>query len=316
MFPKSRSFVAPAIRMPRAVVLVFAVTGFMAFTGGPAIANHVTCGDLITEDTILDADLTCDTPGVPALTIAADGVTLDLGGHMVVSFESVGVLNDGHDGVTIRNGRIGTPAPHAIVIRHANGNRLEGLGAGGGGGGPGALLDDSDDSRVVRSSFGGDIGGLRLTNGSDRNVIERNSLRAGIGSGLFLRDSDDNVVRRNSFGNTETAALRVYEGSDNTAVIRNELRGGGVGGFGEGLVVSDGTTNTLLVRNQVSGYMGQGFLGYFGNGIRVESASTTLTRNTSNDNLFWGILAVPGVIDGGHNTASGNGAGQCQNVSC
>jgi hypothetical protein len=49
----------------------------------------------------------------------------------------------------------------------------------------------------------------------------------------------------------------------------------------------------------------------------VRSASTTLTKNTANDNGDLGIEAVPGVIDGGGNRARGNGnPAQCLNVSC
>jgi hypothetical protein len=43
-------------------------------------ARRLNCGDVITEDTVLASDLTCAGNG---LTIGADGVTLDLGGHMI-----------------------------------------------------------------------------------------------------------------------------------------------------------------------------------------------------------------------------------------
>jgi hypothetical protein len=42
-----------------------------------------------------------------------------------------------------------------------------------------------------------------------------------------------------------------------------------------------------------------------------------LTSNTANDNVDFGIEAVPGVIDGGGNRAFGNGNPlQCLNVVC
>ena len=42
-----------------------------------------------------------------------------------------------------------------------------------------------------------------------------------------------------------------------------------------------------------------------------------MTRNTANDNRDLGIEAVPGVIDGGGNRASGNGnVLQCTSVAC
>ena len=52
------------------------------------------------------------------------------------------------------------------------------------------------------------------------------------------------------------------------------------------------------------------------NGI-LDNPRTTITANTANDNLDYGIEAVAGVTDGGGNTASGNGnPAQCLNVTC
>src|SRR5918995_4880123 len=68
------------------VIFALAVAGLMAFGASQASASHVSCGDVITEDTTLDSDLDCgDLSGgaPPALTIGADGVTLDLNGHTI-----------------------------------------------------------------------------------------------------------------------------------------------------------------------------------------------------------------------------------------
>jgi parallel beta-helix repeat protein len=46
-------------------------------------------------------------------------------------------------------------------------------------------------------------------------------------------------------------------------------------------------------------------------GIFVELAGNTLTRNVTNDNQLDGISAPPGTIDGGGNTATGNGNTNC-----
>ena len=52
-------------------------------------------------------------------------------------------------------------------------------------------------------------------------------------------------------------------------------------------------------------------------GIDAAASGTTVTANTANDNTDLGIEAVPGVIDGGGNKASGNGnPAQCLNVRC
>ena len=70
--------------MPRLIgpgfLTVLAVATLLA-SGGQALASHVQCGDVITQDTTLDSDL-IDCPG-DGLVIGADDVTLDLNGHTV-----------------------------------------------------------------------------------------------------------------------------------------------------------------------------------------------------------------------------------------
>ena len=69
-----------------------------AFAAAPPAAA-VQCGQVITSDTTLANDLV-DCPGT-ALTIGADGVTLDLGGHLVDGTNapgSEGIAVDGRRG--------------------------------------------------------------------------------------------------------------------------------------------------------------------------------------------------------------------------
>jgi hypothetical protein len=66
---------------------------------------------------------------------------------------------------------------------------------------------------------------------------------------------------------------------------------------------------TLLYENRVEKSAGDG--------IHVHEAATTITKHSANDNGEYGIEAVPGVIDGGGNKASGNGNPlQCLYVEC
>jgi len=58
------------------------------------------------------------------------------------------------------------------------------------------------------------------------------------------------------------------------------------------------------------------FLRNRGDGLLVTSPGTlTVSRNVARGNTGWGLY-VPGVIDGGGNVASGNGAGDCLGVAC
>lgn len=84
------------------LILVQLVVGFPA-DSRPAIS----CGDVITENTTLDADLACP-PGTEwAINIGASNITLDLGGHTISGHApGVGVLATDREGIAIRNGAI------------------------------------------------------------------------------------------------------------------------------------------------------------------------------------------------------------------
>lgn len=68
---------------------------------------EISCGQTITEDTILTEDLACPPGTESAIVIGASNITLDLGGHVISGFApGTGVLSAGHEGITVRNGTI------------------------------------------------------------------------------------------------------------------------------------------------------------------------------------------------------------------
>jgi parallel beta-helix repeat protein len=104
----------------------------------------------------------------------------------------------------------------------------------------------------------------------------------------------------------ERVVLGVYEyaGHSNQVTRNAILRNGS-----DGLLVGNYTPGTVVERNVASENGGDG--------ITALNLETTLTGNTANKNVNLGIEAVPGVIDGGHNRASGNGNPlQCLNIFC
>ena len=169
--------------MPRFLGLVVGALAVMLFAlqGGQAFAAHVTCGDVITQDTTLDSDLV-DCPG-DGLVIGADGVTLDLGGHIVDGtgtgcgianghHECVFPVEDGYERVIVRNGAV-SQFYHGVGVTEADDNALLGL--------------------RVRNC---DAHGLSLFEASG-TLIEGNVV-SGSGSGIFL-EADGNTIRRNRF---------------------------------------------------------------------------------------------------------------------
>lgn len=83
---------------------LLAASAMLALIGGSqALASTVHCGDTITSDTTLTADL-IGCSGFSALNVTGD-VTLDLGGH-TVSGDAAEGINAHHGRLTIRNGTV------------------------------------------------------------------------------------------------------------------------------------------------------------------------------------------------------------------
>src|SRR5215207_4386853 len=129
-----RPHAAPATLVSLALMVAFAVVGATTVGAGPALASHVSCGDTITADTTLNCDLiNCPNHGI---VIGADGVTLDLNGHLVDGDGTpaadcnprkepcdFGVFNDGHDGITVRDGSVREFGTGVFVVK-ARQNRV------------------------------------------------------------------------------------------------------------------------------------------------------------------------------------------------
>ncbi len=68
---------------------------------------EISCGQTITKDTILNADLACPVGTDYAIIIGASNITLDLGGYTISGYTpGTGVFADGQAGITIRNGAV------------------------------------------------------------------------------------------------------------------------------------------------------------------------------------------------------------------
>jgi parallel beta-helix repeat protein len=332
-----------AMRVREAPMFVALAAVCLALTGGQASASHVSCGDTITADTTLDTDLVdCPSNGI---LIGADDITLDLNGHTISGddeqFEpcpedqpcDIGVLNEGHDAVTIKGGSVRDFGLGVVVVR-AKGNRVRNV----------AAVDNTFEGIVIfrsartrvqessasRNGVGNSRPGIALAE-SDNNRITGNTMSGNGDLGLFMAASDHNLIRHNRARRNPEGGM-IIEGDRNEIVGNRVVRGGGGilitivnrGGSAVANVVSrnvvrhtrsDGISvdsvpkRTLIKGNRVVG-AGRA-------GIIVGSRSTTITENRAVRNGAFGIRAVEGVIDGGGNRANGNGdPRQCVNVAC
>jgi parallel beta-helix repeat protein len=230
-----------------------AATGATALGGGPApAASELSCGDTITADTTLTSDLVdCPSNGI---VIGADDITLDLDGHTVTGdgepakrcarheFCDVGVLNDGHDGITVRNGSVRGFASGVFVGR-ARDNRV---------------LNVSSSSNqffgfmifelvrsVVRDSSGDDNPG---PDGDGIGIVASHRLRILDNSfrrndlGMHVKDSTDITIEGNRIA--RNAHMGILMEAD-----RNQVRDNHCTRNGECIVVAPGSRN-VIVRNR------------------------------------------------------------------
>jgi parallel beta-helix repeat protein len=267
-------------------VAVLVVGCWLGLGADSASASHVSCGATITADTTLDSDLVdCPNNGI---VIGAGDVTLDLNGHTVSGngervkrcgkrqFCDVGLLNDGHDGVTVRNGSVrdfgvgvfaGQARYNRVVRVSSSRNEFFGFviaesarsvvrdSSGSGNPAPegdGIGLFGSHHIRVLDSSFRRNALGMHVE-GSTNNVIKRNRFsrngpsRNGPG---ILMEADHNQVRRNRCARNGICVV-VAPGSRNVIAWNHSFRDK------NGFALEKGRGN-MLARNVVVRARGDG----------------------------------------------------------
>jgi large repetitive protein len=273
---------------------------------GVAVASNVSCGETITTDTTLDGNLV-DCPG-NGIVIAADDITLDLDGHTIDGDGKLvdncpgngpcnfGVINDGHDGVTVRDGSVREFAT-GVGVGGARHNRVLGISSSRHaffglilfdvlrsvvrdsslsrniapeGDGIGVFV--SDHLRIVDNEIRNNPGpGIHVAFHSTANLIKGN-LFSRNGPGILI-ESRRNEVRRNHIVR-DAIAVR----SNRNVVARNRARGSiaiekGRGNLVAHNVVGDGRgagirlgfdqvggANNVVRRNLVSASAGDGFV--------------------------------------------------------
>ena len=324
------------------LVATSSISALDALLGGRlALAGPLRCGDTITVDTTLDADLLdCPSNGI---VIGADDITLDLNGHAIDGdntlvdpcpeneFCDVGVANDGHHGVNVKGGNISEFA-FGVFLFGARGNDLSNLSTTENVF-SGILLVEAARSRVRRSTSFGNAGpdsgvGMTLFR-SHKNMIANNTAVDNAELGIHLIQSDHNLIAHNRVRDNPEDGI-VLQGDRNqivgNRVVRNAItitlftnNAHAVGNVVRlnsvrraprgGIAIDSAVERTVVKRNHV--------FRAGAHGILVGNATTTLTRNEARYNHRLGIKAVEGVIDGGGNRASGNGdPRQCVNVAC
>jgi parallel beta-helix repeat protein len=280
----------------RRLLLVPLVLLLMVVPAGTADASvsgtTVSCGQTITASTRLAYDLV-NCPG-NGLTVGADDITLDLGGHVIDGVNapgSEGVAVDGHSGVRITNGAVRDFFLNGVGLRDAPRSvvanlRISQIGAGGvdGDASAGVLVKNSPRSAVTGSSVSNDVVSFQ-SDGVDvlfspgtrvsGNRITRNSWK-----GMFVLESAGSRIEDNVFDQNQAQGLEVNLGSDATLVNDNRARGNGADGIVVGAISRGRVTDNDATGN------GAGFFFF-------DLIDSTVSGNRASGNVA-GILLAGG----------------------
>lgn len=212
----------------RPMIATFAALAlFMAMIAiAPPARAAVTCGDTVTTDVVLDADLVCS--GTHGIVIGADGIAIDLNGFTIRNTGGGivhGVSAVGHADIKVANGTIRGFYHNVHIEKAVNAQAVDLVLRGGGG--TGLLFSDATDSSASN---------IDVRSAPDAGVDVAHSLRVtldgitarGAGWGVFVVNSvgtllSNSDLRRNHFG------AYVYLGNGNTVrdtIAKNNLNGG------------------------------------------------------------------------------------------
>lgn len=290
----------PAFANPALVLLAVTLGTVLLIVPGRAAAARVRCGDTITRDTTLHADLSnCHKHGI---RVGADGITLDLNGHSITGDGTpsspgdccdVGVVIEDHDRVVVKGGSIRRfqLGVGAFGLRHV---RVQGISSSRNQF-AGVVIVDASHGAVRRSSLSHNLnpdGDGVYVGHSDHIRIRGNTVRDNPTVGIHLDNhSTHNLVKGNLFSNNGP--------SISITSNRNEIRGNRVIG-GAGIVVSAPGNGNVIAGN------------------RISKASDSLAIERGRHNLVAGNVIVDGrgngirlgigapSIGGSHNTVRRN----------
>jgi hypothetical protein len=221
------------------IVAAALVAGALAAPASQASAP-LHCGATITKSTKLTQDLTnCHGVGI---RIGADAITLDLNGHTVAAAAkrnptAHGILNVGHDRVTIKDGTVKGFGAYGVRLAGAQGNHVVDMKMTGNFTGIG--LVESSHNLVERSAMSGSrFVGVNLTGGT-ANRVEHNEITASTGPGVLVQTSLADHGRRNQILENVIVGNGIQV---NPGQVRTVIAGNAVNSTGNGIVVYEPST--------------------------------------------------------------------------
>ena len=292
--------------------------GLYVLAAAPANAA-LECGDAVTKDRKLKADLDCGL-NESGLLITANGVDLDLNGHTITGngdFDTDGILVENRERVRVHGGTIRN-FDHGVSARITDDLTVEDTKLKGALGESvrleavtnsvirdNELLENQASSHVFVFNAASEnitVARNRMTEGGidfdagDNFRATGNTIIDAKGEAIFLEEIGQTVIRGNTVDGGEQYGVEV-DGAEETRIEANEINGTDF----SGILIHPGAVSISIDDNKVT----QASI----NGITVESGSSAIKvrGNRANNNDNHGI----GVTDGDtlikNNIANGNG---------
>jgi len=277
----------------------------LLLAGGSARAQS--CGDTLTANTTLTADLDCSGYGDTALRLGADNITLDGGGFTITAQAGQTAVGGTQNGTTVTNFVIAPNPTGTGVLLHGDSNTIGGSGTCTVTGNHFGVNLAGANNTIVRckanhNTYGfvflgaissnsavidsqaqenGDSG-IAVTNSTGTLTLTGNDLTGNaIGirfDTVTLANSSPTIGGTNTFGNNSTAAIY---GTLNNAIISGVQITSGSGGNGIAL-----SGNDLLIEN--STVTGRVY------GVQVAGVGNAVTGCNVSGNTY-GVMLYPGA---------------------
>jgi len=160
---------------------VYSVTHFTAYSSNETVS--LSCGQTITSNTLLGADLNCSGNG---LSIGSNSVVLDCNGYSIRGDATGnGIENNGYNNVVIKNCNVQNFI-NGIILSNANSNVLQ---------------NNTANSNAL---------GIVLSNSSNNNITQ-NRARFNSDSGIqLITYSRDNILSGNDFTNNNIRSVYLF----------------------------------------------------------------------------------------------------------
>ncbi len=315
-------------RFGRAALGLLVAIGMLAAVPAAVFAAQPACGDTLTSNTTLNADLDCSGYAGTALTLGKNGITLNLGGHTltgVAGDDSYVAVYTEYKNTTITNGTI-NDAGYGVEVAGTTGTTVSWLTINGDAAAStdyGVYVEYGANNKFAHLTTNGQYYGMELYQ-SASNAIKNNTFTAdeyGVYSEYETRDSFSNNTAHapygfyddygggNSYsgntasGGSETGFYMDCDEYGHVTMTGNTANNNGGDGFYTSYCYVDppGAQHYSLIKgNTANGNGDSGFEDYY-------SVGATFTGNTANDNGDDGFyLDYPGDLHVTNNTAKHN----------